>query len=121
VFWDSLERSRIKAEHFTPFVEDLGDVTGLARLVFSEMIIAGKNNRGGGYYRKRFLKKFDDGGEPTLTTSSGYAIHDIPYGERFTANRYALCIPSLCKYIRTISSSFFSQHLLLCCLKIMTG
>ncbi|KAH8806113.1 ankyrin repeat protein [Xylogone sp. PMI_703] len=87
VFWDGLDRSQIDEEYFRRFVEDFGDLKslqGLARLIFSEAILARDYNP---YWRKRHLKKFDDGGEPTFTPESGYASHDVPYAERFTAER----------------------------------
>ncbi|RHZ70224.1 hypothetical protein CDV55_108300 [Aspergillus turcosus] len=44
------------------------------------------------YYQKRQLKKIEESGDPLLTTPSGYATLDIPYGEKFTATR-------VCKYV----------------------
>ncbi|KAF9224651.1 hypothetical protein BS17DRAFT_816863 [Gyrodon lividus] len=87
VFWDSLERSRIDQQEFENFVQSFENhtkLTGLARLIFSEVILARTDDN---YRRKRCLKKFDESGEPALTAPSGYASHDIPYGERFTADR----------------------------------
>ncbi|KAI1271374.1 ankyrin repeat protein [Xylaria sp. FL0933] len=93
VFCDSLERSRIDQSYFEEFVynvEDLSKLTGLARLVFSEAVL---NRPYRSYWRKRYLQKIDDGGEPALTTPSGYASHDIPYGEQFTADK-------VCEYVK---------------------
>ncbi|KAF3764592.1 hypothetical protein M406DRAFT_107219 [Cryphonectria parasitica EP155] len=91
VFWGPLDRSQIQKDYIKEFAEfdedapNLGNLQGLARLIYSEIALSKDRSRP--YYRKRFLKKFDDGGEPALTPSSGYASHDIPYGERFTADR----------------------------------
>jgi hypothetical protein len=40
------------------------------------------------YYQKRRLKKIEESRDPLLTTPSGYAVLEIPYGERFTAARF---------------------------------
>ncbi|RYP42706.1 hypothetical protein DL767_000075 [Monosporascus sp. MG133] len=87
VYWDCLDRTRIDEEYFRSFVEyynDLSSLKGLARLIFSEVVLTRDYNH---YWRKRYLKKFDDGGEPALAPESGYATHNIPYGERFTADK----------------------------------
>jgi hypothetical protein len=90
VFWDGLDRSRIDEEYFKNFVEfneNLASLKGLARLIFSEVVLTRPYRI---YWRKRFLKKIDDSGEPDLTPESGYASHHIPYGERFTADKYVI-------------------------------
>lgn len=86
VYWDALDRKRVRNMDID-FDDDLirQELTGLARLLFSEHVL--KKGTASPYWLKRALKKFDDGGEPMLTTPSGYASHDIPYGERFTADK----------------------------------
>jgi hypothetical protein len=86
VYWDSLERSRIKAEDFGPN-SDPTNLTGLSRLIFLENILQEHRDV---YRRKRLLKTIDESGEPALTSPSGYASHEIPYGEKFTAAMYSL-------------------------------
>ncbi|KAI1464320.1 uncharacterized protein F4812DRAFT_442994 [Daldinia caldariorum] len=83
VYWDALDRSRVK-RHFFDLDEGRGQITGLARLVLSEHDL----RRGPRPYQlRRSMKRYDDGGEPLLATPSGYATHEIPYSERFTAQR----------------------------------
>lgn len=83
VYWDSLDRSRVK-EIYVENDESPRELTGLARLILSEQNLREYINS---YRLKRALKRYDDGGEPVLTAPSGYASHEIPYGEKFTAER----------------------------------
>ncbi|KAK6948900.1 hypothetical protein Daesc_008971 [Daldinia eschscholtzii] len=83
VYWDSLDRSRVK-KIYVDEEDDPREITGLARLILSEQYLRRYINP---YRLKRALKRYDDGGEPLLTAPSGYASHEIPYGERFTAER----------------------------------
>ncbi|OTB19331.1 hypothetical protein K445DRAFT_193479 [Daldinia sp. EC12] len=83
VYWDSLDRSRVK-KIYVDEEDDPREITGLARLILSEQYLRRYIHP---YRLKRALKRYDDGGEPLLTAPSGYASHEIPYGERFTAER----------------------------------
>ncbi|KAI0853477.1 hypothetical protein F5Y00DRAFT_270644 [Daldinia vernicosa] len=83
VYWDSLDRSRVKKIYVDPD-ESPRELTGLARLILSEQRLRKYIDS---YRLKRALKRYDDGGEPVLTAPSGYASHEIPYGEKFTAQR----------------------------------
>lgn len=84
VYWDSLDRSRVKDINLD-YDDDPRDLTGLARLIRSEETLRRDKTRP--YRLKRSLKRLDDGGDPTMTAPSGYATHEIPYGEKFTAER----------------------------------
>jgi hypothetical protein len=91
VYWTSLERSRIDPCRCSiDTFDDSRQLTGLARLIFFEERIRNYNSwRLTKYQRERRDKKIEDAGEPMLTLPSGYARHEVPYGERFTANRYS--------------------------------
>ncbi|KAI1798565.1 hypothetical protein F4811DRAFT_548003 [Daldinia bambusicola] len=81
VYWDSLDRSRVKR---VTYYDDCWPITGLARLILSEQHL----QMGPDPYRlRRAMKRYDDGGEPIMTAPSGYATHEVPYGAKFTARR----------------------------------
>ncbi|KAI1454775.1 hypothetical protein F4805DRAFT_438391 [Annulohypoxylon moriforme] len=91
VYWDKLDRSQIVItfDEDDDDYEGHKDLTGLARLLFSESVLRkirkkGDHNR---WRMKANLKKLDDSGDPNLVaeTSSGYANHRIVYGIRITA------------------------------------
>ncbi|KAI0543598.1 ankyrin repeat protein [Xylaria curta] len=84
VFWDSLDRSRITTD-FTPPC-DIKELTGLARLLFSEQV-GGCWSRRQEYWRIRNLHNIEDSGRQNLSAPSGYATFIIPYGKSFSAER----------------------------------
>ncbi|KAI6080311.1 ankyrin repeat protein [Hypoxylon rubiginosum] len=78
VYWDYLDRSRLR--RISPKDGDNPKtLTGLARLIHYENTLRGK-------YTEDY-KRIDDGGDPTLVASSGYAALEIPYGRDFTAGK----------------------------------
>ncbi|KAI1370866.1 hypothetical protein F4677DRAFT_450940 [Hypoxylon crocopeplum] len=83
VYWKHLDRSRVQ-KIWLDNDDDPSEITGLARLILSEQNMEKNTDQ---YRVKRALKRYDDGGEPILTAPSGYATHEIPYGEKFTADR----------------------------------
>lgn len=91
VYWDYLDRSRLR--RISPKDGDNPKtLTGLARLIHYENTLRGKytedyKRSNYGYRLKQFLKRIDDGGDPTLVASSGYAALEIPYGRDFTAGK----------------------------------
>lgn len=84
VYWDALERSRVRSINTEPDNDEHRNLTGLARLIFSEGIL---NNIRNEWRLNSNLKKLDGGRDPSLVieTTSGYANHVIPYGVRLTA------------------------------------
>ncbi|VUC21847.1 unnamed protein product [Clonostachys rosea] len=87
VYWDSLERSRIDQFIFQGD-QNPSELQGLARLLFFEESIRSYGDDLN-YQRRRRLKKIQDVED---SAPSGYADHEIPYGERFTA-------PSVRRYV----------------------
>lgn len=85
MYWDLLERSQVKRIDIDSYVYPL-EVTGLARLVFSEGVL-NKKRETRPYFLRRALKRFDDGGDPILSMPSGYATFEIPFSNTFTAQR----------------------------------
>jgi hypothetical protein len=84
-YWDSLDRSQINMVKCTLDAKPK-KLKGLARLIFLEFVVAQYGDQRK-YHQLRRLKKIQEtGSEPT---HSGYASHEIPYGQRFTAPRYA--------------------------------
>ncbi|GIK05037.1 hypothetical protein Aspvir_009136 [Aspergillus viridinutans] len=85
VYWDGLDRSRIHI-NWDPYDDEFSprQLIGLSRLVFFEGIVAEPEQK---YHQRRRLRKIQESGDPLLTTPSGYAVLEIPYGERFTAAR----------------------------------
>ncbi|KAI1490359.1 hypothetical protein F5X96DRAFT_679155 [Biscogniauxia mediterranea] len=100
VYWDSLDRSRIKLNFSTSTQEEdypkIPRLTGLARLLYSEHYIKDfayrklKRSYKARYVLKRALKRIDNGGDQTPATSSGYATFDIPYSTRYRYSRKPL-------------------------------
>uniref|UniRef100_A0A8H7NNZ4 Uncharacterized protein n=1 Tax=Bionectria ochroleuca TaxID=29856 RepID=A0A8H7NNZ4_BIOOC len=87
VYWDSLERSRID-EFIFQGDQNPSELHGLARLLFFEESIRNYGDEQN-YQKRRRLKKIQDVED---SAPSGYADHEIPYGERFTA-------PSVRRYV----------------------
>lgn len=83
MYWDSLERSRID-EFIFQGDQNPSELHGLARLLFFEESIRNYGDEQN-YQKRRRLKKIQDVED---SAPSGYADHEIPYGERFTAPRY---------------------------------
>lgn len=82
MYWDSLERSRID-EFIFQGDQNPSELHGLARLLFFEESIRNYGDDQN-YQKRRRLKKIQDVED---SAPSGYADHEIPYGERFTAPR----------------------------------
>ncbi|KAJ2898504.1 hypothetical protein MKZ38_003854 [Zalerion maritima] len=88
-YWEGLDRSRIPEDSFHASMDPKG-LTGLGRLLFFEKLL---EKRRDAYRRKRLLKRIEDsswkvglaGGKGDKVAQSGYAAHEIPYGERFNA------------------------------------
>ncbi|CAH0048968.1 unnamed protein product [Clonostachys solani] len=87
VYWDFLERSRIDKFIFQGD-QNPSELHGLARLLFFEESIRNYGDDQN-YQKRRRLKKIQDVED---SAPSGYADHEIPYGERFTA-------PSVRRYV----------------------
>ncbi|KAL7621369.1 hypothetical protein AAE478_008690 [Parahypoxylon ruwenzoriense] len=87
VYWHLLERSRIDVGKF--FKDDNRRVlTGLARLIsFEHAPGHGLPDAFYRYRQERKLKRIGEAGDPMMTAPSGYARHELPYGERFTAEK----------------------------------
>ena len=89
VYWDGLERQRIRN-----FVFDDAHEVGLAKLLYFEHWMAeGKRRQnnlptGHRYRTHRYKRRIDDSGDPGLLHSSGYARHEILFGVNCTAVRY---------------------------------
>ncbi|KAI1636450.1 hypothetical protein F4809DRAFT_650578 [Biscogniauxia mediterranea] len=84
VYWDSLDRSRIKLNFSTSTQDEdypkLPRLTGLARLL-------PKHSYKSRYTLKCALKRIDTGGDQIPAMPSGYATFDIPYSTWYTAER----------------------------------
>lgn len=86
VYCDTFDRSKVNVPRCTTHVAKPAELKGLARLLFLEFMVE-KYGSKRGYHQIRRLRRIQEtGSEPT---QSGYAAHEIPYGERFTATRYA--------------------------------
>ncbi|KAG9255835.1 ankyrin repeat protein [Emericellopsis atlantica] len=79
-YWPALDRSQIDESQCVRTTEH-PKVEGLARLLFFENLVKKYKNS---YHQRRRLQTIDENGLPT---HSGYAMLEIPYGERFTANK----------------------------------
>lgn len=89
MYCNSLDRSKINMVKCTLDAKP-EELKGLARLLFLEFIVAQYGDQRN-YYQLRRLKKIQEtGSEPT---HSGYASHEIPYGQRFTAPKYNSSLP----------------------------
>ncbi|KAK3381190.1 ankyrin repeat protein [Podospora didyma] len=89
VFWDCLERSRIKDDLIGELDSDEWKyLTGLARILDWERRTGDQHDYTVDYFGRRGLRRIDDGGDPALVTNmSGYATHVIPSSAYFTAAR----------------------------------
>lgn len=84
-YWGPLDRSRVNmAKSFrTP---ENPEVKGLARLLFYEYVLRTRRPHIRTYYRRRLLRTIHETGEPT---ASGYASIEIPYSQRYNAEKSA--------------------------------
>ena len=113
VYWDELERFRIKKIDYDPSEQKQRELTGLAKLIFSETVLENTNGVRGNRQRwklRRSLKKIDDGNDPSMMPeeSSGYANHHIPYGERTTAAMYVKHEPQ--SFLIGYSCNILTEH-----------
>lgn len=98
VYWDELERFRVKKIDYDPSEQKHRELTGLAKLIFSEGILENTEayrSVWGRWKSRRSLKRIDDSKDPSMVAeeSSGYADLIILYGERTTANEYVTLRP----------------------------
>jgi hypothetical protein len=87
IYCDSLDRSKVNLARCTIAVAKPAELKGLARLLFLEFMVEKYGSKRNYQQMRRLRKIQESGSEPTR---SGYASHEIPYGERFTATRYIL-------------------------------
>ncbi|OTB10039.1 hypothetical protein K445DRAFT_27965 [Daldinia sp. EC12] len=91
VYWDSLDRSRVKSIDIEEYDMSHRYLTGLARLIFSEAVLRKKPSSE--WKKNRNLRKLDDSKGPMAVESlSGYANHILPYGLTLTARSVRLAI-----------------------------
>ena len=93
VYWDELERFRVKKIDYDPSEQKQRELTGLAKLIFSEGVLEttkGYRSARERWKSRRSLRRIDDSKDPSMVAeeSSGYADHITPYGERTTATEY---------------------------------
>ncbi|KAI1799006.1 hypothetical protein F4811DRAFT_568851 [Daldinia bambusicola] len=86
VYWDALDRERVKDIDLEEYDVAHRNLTGLARLIFSEEML--KKNPGSEWKKNRNLRKLDDSRGPNMVVESfsGYTNHVLPYGMQLTAN-----------------------------------
>ncbi|KAK6956592.1 hypothetical protein Daesc_001871 [Daldinia eschscholtzii] len=91
VYWDSLDRLRVKSIDIEEYDMSHRYLTGLARLIFSEAVL--RKKAGSEWKKNRNLRKLDDSRGPMAVESlSGYANHILPYGLTLTARSVRLAI-----------------------------
>ncbi|KAI1472682.1 uncharacterized protein F4812DRAFT_409879 [Daldinia caldariorum] len=86
VYWDALDRKRLKDIDLEEYDMAHRNLTGLARLIFSEEVL--KKEPGPTWKKNRNLRKLDDSTGPNMVVESlsGYTNHILPYGMQLTAS-----------------------------------
>jgi hypothetical protein len=77
VFWDSLDRSRVRKEFA---IAEFADLKGLARLLYFESLVKKPRD-----VVLRWLPQKISTKRPALFDTSGYTSRNLPFGKRYTA------------------------------------